>query len=76
MASVKITVPGSTLNYDPPTDLFDTAYPLTASHSGGSFLPYAVSPDGQRFLIPRASAADAGSIPITVILNWSATLKR
>jgi Tol biopolymer transport system component len=81
MASVKINASGSVLNYEPPVELFDTGY-INFGHSGGTFLPYAVSPDGQRFLIPRperpdaAGAGDAATTPITVIVNWAATVKR
>jgi eukaryotic-like serine/threonine-protein kinase len=81
MASVKINASGSVFNYEPPVELFDTGY-INFSHSGGTFLPYAVSPDGQKFLIPRperpdaAGAGDAATTPITVIVNWAATVKR
>lgn len=40
---------------------------------------YAVSPDGQRFLISRPAAnlqSETASAPITVILNWTPLLKR
>jgi serine/threonine protein kinase/Tol biopolymer transport system component len=36
--------------------------------------PYAVSPDGQRFLIN--SVADTGPHPVSVIVNWPAQLKK
>jgi hypothetical protein len=38
---------------------------------------YAVSADGQRFLIPRpaSGSADETASPIVVILNWTAALK-
>jgi hypothetical protein len=48
-----------------------------------SFYPYDVTPDGNRFLVispvnagaaPLASAPD--STPITVVVNWSAALKK
>jgi serine/threonine protein kinase len=77
MASVKINTTGSALSFDPPVELFDTGS-SNLTHSGGTFLPYAVSPDGQRFLIPRSEAnspGDAATAPITVIFNWTATLK-
>jgi Tol biopolymer transport system component len=81
MASVKINASGSVLNYEPPVELFDTGY-INFSHSGGTYLPYVVSPDGQKFLIPRperpdaSGAGDAATTPITVIVNWAATVKR
>jgi Tol biopolymer transport system component len=77
IASVKITAAGSSLNFSAPTELFDSGY-FPLNHSGGSFHVYAVSPDGKRFLIPRpdsASSTDAGAAPITVIVDWFATLK-
>ncbi|MGH9334106.1 MAG: protein kinase domain-containing protein [Vicinamibacteria bacterium] len=36
---------------------------------------YDVTPDGQRFLI-NLSVADAGSLPLTVVVNWPASLRR
>jgi Tol biopolymer transport system component len=51
-----------------------TPTPLFQTHTVG-FLPYAVSPDG-RFLINTTADAASESAPITVILNWEATLKR
>ena len=80
MASVKMNAATGT-NSEPPEELFDSGY-VNFPHSGGSFLPYAVSPDGQRFLIPRperrdlTAASDAAQSPITVILNWASTVKR
>ena len=54
------------------------------SHSGGPYHTYAVSPDGQRFLVFQLSltAAPALSFPpdpstgLTVALNWTAALKK
>jgi serine/threonine protein kinase len=37
--------------------------------------PYAVTPDGQRFLI-NTSVGEAVDAPITVVLNWTAGLRR
>jgi hypothetical protein len=36
---------------------------------------YAAAPDGQRFLISGATD-DARSVPVTIVLNWSAALKK
>jgi Tol biopolymer transport system component len=80
MASVKMNAASGT-NSQPPVELFSTGY-VNFPHGGGSFLPYAVSPDGQRFLIPRperpdlSAAGDVAQTPITVIFNWAATIKR
>ena len=41
----------------------------------GSFHPYAVANDGRRFLIPVPTAT-SDSTPITVVLNWLATLRK
>src|SRR5262245_26328728 len=81
MASVKINSSDSTFKFEPAVELFNTGY-VNFGHAGGSFLQYAVSPDGQKFLIPRPERSDfnstgeATTTPITVILNWSTTIKR
>jgi Tol biopolymer transport system component len=59
---------------------------INLPHSGGSYNPYAVSPDGERFLIPQfaptTAAAAGGQIGpdtfsgLTVALNWPSSLKR
>ena len=78
MASVKVNTSGSTLTYGAPVDLFELGSYRPPDHPGGSFHFYAVSPDGNRILFPRenvATRADLGAEPITVIVNWFATLK-
>jgi serine/threonine protein kinase/Tol biopolymer transport system component len=60
-----------------------TAFAATVPHmlfrtgltEAGNFHPYAVAKDGQRFLIPVRREAP-GSTPITVVLNWPATLPK
>ena len=37
--------------------------------------PYAVSADGQRFLL-NMLVDESGGAPLTVVLNWTATLKK
>ncbi len=59
-------------------ELFDSIYYNAAPTV--NYFPYSVSVDGQRFLIPRdmsdeTSEAEASS-PITVVLNWTAMLKK
>jgi hypothetical protein len=49
--------------------------PLFTTRAGGPRSWYAVSPDGQRFLI-NTIPEQATSAPITVVLNWTAGLKR
>jgi Tol biopolymer transport system component len=67
-----------TFQVGPPTELFQTTLTLTPANT--PFLRrYAVSDDGQRFLVAApstASAASADSIPITAIVNWTATLQK
>ena len=76
--AVTANAAGSTFEAGVPHELFDSGY-VNLTHSGGNWHTYAVSPDGQRFLIPRPVAnlqGDAMAAPITVILNWTAALKR
>jgi Tol biopolymer transport system component len=82
MVAMKVSTSGSTFSHGPAQELFEAGF-TNFSHSGGSFLSWAVSPDGQRFLLPRpAHSADqtgadnAATSPITVIFNWSATIKK
>jgi serine/threonine protein kinase len=80
MMSVTVNSSASSRPFEPAVELFDAGY-VNFSHAGGSYLPYAVSPDGQKFLIPRPEHSDfngtgeAATTPITVILNWSTTIK-
>jgi len=48
----EIRVTGNSVLPGTPRPVFLSGY-VSSVHPGGSFLPYAVSPDGQRFLIPR-----------------------
>ena len=78
MISVKVNPAGPTFEYGDSTELFDTGY-VKLGHVGLNYHTYAVSPDGQRFLIPRpvySGAAEAASAPITVVLNWTVGLKQ
>ena len=76
LMAVAITASGSTFKAGEPRELFDSevAYP---NHSTTLNL-YAVSADGQRFLIPIAVShkTRTASSPITVVLNWTSALKR
>jgi serine/threonine protein kinase len=61
----------------PPQALFDSGVELAPHPS--SYLPYAVSPDGQRFLLPRPSATvetENTRAPIVVIEDWRTLLKK
>ena len=55
-----------------PKALFQTSF---MGYITGGFEHYAVSPDGQRFLlnVPAGAATEA---PITIVLNWPALLKK
>ena len=75
LMATDIRVTGSSLQPAVPRALFDSGY-VDAGHSV-NYHPYAVSPDGQRFLIPRPEGAstEAAPPPITVVLNWAAALR-
>jgi hypothetical protein len=58
---------------------------LNVPHSGGDYHPYAVSPDGQRFLVLQfvnPTIGVTGQIGpdtysgLTVAINWAAALKK
>jgi Tol biopolymer transport system component len=59
---------GSTFEAGAANPLFDTHFKVGATHN------YAVSGDGQRFLINDFNETSAP--PLTVVLNWTADLKR
>ena len=70
LMSVRVKITGSTLEPGTPVPLFQTriAGPLGLGHR----FPYAVSRDGQRFLM---YVEETGTTPaITVILNWLSLL--
>jgi WD40 repeat protein len=75
MIAVEVDGSGAEFKIGEPTVLF-TANAIYPGHSGGSYYPYAVSSDGQRFLlsIPPGAVADAPLSPITVVLNWQRLL--
>ena len=69
LAAVMMTVPVApdTGTAGPAEMLFPT------SLSFASLRPYAVTPDGQRFLMPVAIAREP---PITVVINWQQRLSK
>ena len=58
MMAVDIRVNGSAIQAGEPHALFDSAY-LNVNHPGGNYHTFAVSADGQRFLIPRPDIASS-----------------
>jgi Tol biopolymer transport system component len=75
LMSVKVNPDSPTLEYGSPTELFDSGY-VNFTH-GLNYHTYAVSPDGQRFLIPRPEGEErAVSAPLTVVVNWTAAFTR
>jgi serine/threonine protein kinase len=65
---------GSTFETGPPSHLFETRM-SAAFNPTYTRNQYAVSADGQRFLINQASPS-APLSPITVVVNWEAALKQ
>jgi serine/threonine protein kinase len=80
LVAVPVQATGSTFEAGSPRELFDSGY-VDLPHfgaNGGNYHTYAVSPDGRRFLIPRPVAGSAATAqsPITIVLNWTAALKK
>jgi hypothetical protein len=63
----------TTLEVSPPEALFATRIKWMEIQAVGHH--YAAAPDGQRFLISGATD-DARAVPVTIVLNWSAALKK
>jgi hypothetical protein len=62
----------TTLEFSPPKTLFATRIQWTEIQAVARH--YAVAPDGQRFLMISATD-EAQSVPITVVVNWTGSLK-
>jgi Tol biopolymer transport system component len=78
LMAVTVNDLGSAPELGAPQRLFASGY-INVGHSGGNWHTYAVSPDGQRFLIPRPVSSlngEAPSTPITVVLNWTELLEQ
>jgi Tol biopolymer transport system component len=67
MMAVAVTA-GGTFQAGIPEPLFD-------SHISSSLAKYAVTRDGRRFLIPSVTV-EASSSPATVVINWTAGVRR
>lgn len=72
MMTASVKTGGPEFEFAAPKPLFKTR---TMSLEGGIYREYDVSPDGQQFLIGTL-IGDTKAAPTTVILNWSANLKR
>jgi Tol biopolymer transport system component len=65
--------PGSDFSAGLPVPLFDSGLrPEGLTESRSSFV---VTPDGQRFLV-NTNAEEAARVPITVVVHWTAELKK
>ena len=65
--SADVNAKDSTLEIGNPQPLFET-------HPSGGGMHYDVTRDGKRFLI--ATAGEGGSAPLTLVVNWTADLKK
>lgn len=82
MMAVDVKSSGSTFEAGTPKELFDSPY-INLPHAGNGagatpYHTYVVSADGQRFLIPHPQSSNASNLPmpIAVVENWAAGLKR
>ena len=78
MMAVDVKSSGSKFEAGAPKELFDSPYINLPHLRGGIYHTFAVSADGQRFLIPHPPSSDAAvqSMPIAVVMNWAAGLKK
>ncbi|MSO83489.1 MAG: hypothetical protein EXQ53_09380 [Acidobacteria bacterium] len=82
--SVQVNTGGGIFEPDSPREV--VIFPaLNVPHSGGDYHPYAVSPDGQRFLVLQfvnPTTAATGQIGpdtysgLTIAMNWAEALKK
>ena len=76
LMAAPIQAAGETLEAGTPAALFQTRIVGGGTGMGpGTSEQYAVAPDGQRFLI-NVTAEEASASPITIVLNWTASLKK
>jgi len=82
MMAVDVKSSGATFEAGTPRELFDSPY-VNLNHTGsapgaGGYHTFAVSADGQRFLIPQPPRNDAASVtaPIIVVENWAAGINK
>ena len=79
MMAVAVTSSAGTLEVAAPIALFDSPY-SNIFHTGvragaGPYHAFAVSADGQRFLIAQAIGDTSIPAPLVVVMNWAAALK-
>ena len=77
LIAVEIKAANNTIQAASPKPLFDFTYNGALPHSF-VYHTYAVSPDGQRFLIPKpvSGSAEETAAPLVVILNWISALNK
>ena len=80
VVAVAIHATGSTFEFSAPRPLFDSGY-LSNARTGEieNWNTFDVSADGQRFLIARRddpTNVTVANTPITVVLNWTAALRK
>jgi hypothetical protein len=76
LLSVTVEPDGETIRLGKPVSLF--AMLLSSGGHSAYQSTYAVSPDGQRFLVARPALVDGASglrLPMTVVVNWQAALR-
>ncbi len=74
--AVDVRPDGAAFSAGTPRTLFKTNA-LIANHRGSTIdIPYDVSADGQRFLVNERLTPAGQGAPITVVLNWTAALKK
>jgi eukaryotic-like serine/threonine-protein kinase len=71
---VDVSSNGDTFEAGRPGDLFESGF-ISFRHGAGPYHAYAVSRDGQRFLIPRPPGG-ATSQSAAIVVNWAATLPK
>jgi Tol biopolymer transport system component len=75
--SVELSVAGGDLALGTPRPLFDSEYAQPGPDVGGNYHTYAVSRDGQRFLVSRAPGRTGDMRErLEVIVNWASTVGR
>jgi hypothetical protein len=76
MNSVTVETAGQSLRFGVPMHLFALTPGAFPNHL--PFNPYAVTADGQRFLIPQRPNASNTLVetPLTVVLNWTSAIKK